>query len=178
MATWRAKAVRGERRVAARKSWMNPCGRAIAMDGVYWMPACAGAYPRISPRGLRPGACSRLHPRGSENVRQKLQHQIRARRARGRATAKGMFGTMAEAGAAAYSRARDLPKLIALWPHELDDESQEGMFRVLGKLRRALRAERRRGLASHWSYDLNRHLGLLSAYKGELAGLRLRRQKA
>jgi hypothetical protein len=32
---------------------------------------------------------------------------------------------MAEAGAAAYSRARDLPKLIALWPHELDDESQE-----------------------------------------------------
>jgi hypothetical protein len=58
------------------------------------------------------------------------------------------------------------------------DESQEGMFRVLGKLRRALRAERRRGLAGHWSYDLNRHLGLLSAYKGELAGLRLSRQKA
>jgi hypothetical protein len=44
---------------------------------------------------------------------------------------------------------------------------------VLGKLRSALRAERRRALAGHWSYDLNRHLGLLSAYKGELAGLRL-----
>jgi hypothetical protein len=85
---------------------------------------------------------------------------------------------MAEAGAAAYSRARDLPKLIALWPHELDDESPEGMFRVLGKLRRALRAERRRGLAGHWSYDLNRHLGLLSAYKEELADVRRRRQKA
>ena len=110
-------------------------------------------------------------------MRQKLQHQIRARRARDRATAKGIFGTMAQAGAAAYSRARDLPKLIALWPHELDDQSQEGMFRVLAKLRRALRAERRRGLAGHWSYDLNRHLGLLSAYKGELAGLRLSRQK-
>jgi len=114
----------------------------------------------------------------ASTLRQKLQHQIRARRARGRATAKGMFGTMAEAGAAAYSRARDLPKLIALWPHELDDESQEGMFRVLGKLRRALRAERTRGPAGHWSYDLNRHLGLLSAYKRELAGLRRRRQKA
>jgi len=42
---------------------------------------------------------------------------------------------------------------------------------VLAKLRRALRAERRRGLAGHWSYDLNRHVGLLSAYRGEQAGL-------
>jgi len=78
---------------------------------------------------------------------------------------------MAEAGAAAYLRARDLPKLIALWPHELDDHSPEGCRRVLVKLRSALRAERRRALSGHWSYDLNRHLGLLSAYKGELAGL-------
>jgi hypothetical protein len=78
---------------------------------------------------------------------------------------------MAEAGAAAYRRARDLPKLIPLWPHELDDRSEEGCRRVLAKLRSALRAERRRALSGHWSYDLNRHLGLLSAYKGELAGL-------
>ena len=89
---------------------------------------------------------------------------------------------MAAAGTAAYLRSRDLPKLIALWPHELDDESQEGMFHVLAKLRRALRAERSRVsqviLAGHWSYDLNRHLGLLSAYKGELAALRASRRKA
>ena len=78
---------------------------------------------------------------------------------------------MAEAGAAAYLRARDLPKLIALWQHKLDDHSPEGRRRVLAKLRSALRAERRRALSGHWSYDLNRHLGLLSAYKGELAGL-------
>ena len=64
-------------------------------------------------------------------MRQKLQHQFRARRARDRATAKGIFGTMAEAGAAAYSRARDLPKLIVLWPDELGDQSPEGTFRVL-----------------------------------------------
>jgi hypothetical protein len=44
------------------------------------------------------------------------------------------------------------------------------------KLRSALRAERRRALSGHWSYDLNRHLGLLSAYKGEMAELgRLKR---
>jgi hypothetical protein len=83
--------------------------------------------------------------------------------------AQRVFGPMVEAGAAAYVRARDLPKLIALWPHELADESPEGRRRVLVKLRRALRAERRRGLAGHWSYDLNRHLGLLSAFRGERA---------
>ncbi|MGB9044149.1 MAG: hypothetical protein WCC81_16970, partial [Pseudolabrys sp.] len=38
---------------------------------------------------------------------------------------------------------------------------------VLGKLRRALRAERRRASSGHWSYDLNRHLALVTAYKAE-----------
>jgi hypothetical protein len=47
-------------------------------------------------------------------LRQKLQHQIRARRFRERITAKLTFGTMAAAGIAAYLRSRDLPKLIAL----------------------------------------------------------------
>lgn len=75
-------------------------------------------------------------------------------------------------------RPRDLPKLIALWPHELADESPEGRRFVLAKLRRALRAERRLGLAGHWSYDLNRHLGLLSAYKGEFAALNRSRREA
>lgn len=93
------------------------------------------------------------------------------RRAHESSAAKRIFGPMAEAGATTYRRARDLPKLIPLWPHELDDRSEEGRRRVLAKLRSALRAERRRALSGHWSYDLNRHLGLLSAYKGELAGL-------
>lgn len=94
--------------------------------------------------------------------------------ARQGSTAKRVFGAMAQAGAAAYQRQRDLPKLIALWPHELDDHSPAGCGRVLAKLRSALRAERRRALSGHWSYDLNRHLGLISAYKGELAGLNRR----
>jgi hypothetical protein len=76
-------------------------------------------------------------------LQQKLQHRIRARRARERVTAKSTFGTMAAAGAA-YLRSRDLPQLIVLWPHELEDDSQEGTFHVLAKLRRALRVERRR----------------------------------
>ena len=87
-------------------------------------------------------------------------------------TAKRVFGATAEAGGDAYARARDLPRLVALWPQELEDQSLEGRLRILAQIRRALRAERRRALSGHWSYDLNRHLGLLSAYKGELAGLR------
>jgi hypothetical protein len=90
---------------------------------------------------------------------------------RGPTGAKRIFGTMAAASTKSYVRTRDLPKLIALWPHELADESVEGAKLVLGKLRRALRAERRRATSGHWSYDLNRHLGLVSAYKAELERL-------
>lgn len=91
--------------------------------------------------------------------------------------AKRIFGTAVTAGAAAYVRERDLPRLLALWPHEIEDQSDEGRRRLLGKLRRALRAERRRAQAAHWSYDLNRHLGLLSAYKGELGNLGIRDER-
>ena len=58
-----------------------------------------------------------------------------------------IFGTMVDAGSGCYLRTRDLPRLIALWPHELADQSPEGSLLILSKLRRALRAERRRGLA-------------------------------
>ena len=92
---------------------------------------------------------------------------------RGGSTAKHIFGSIAVAGAGAYVRSRDLPRLLPLWPHEIEDQTTEGGGRLLAKLRRALRTERRRARANHWSYDLNRHLGLLSAYQGELANLRL-----
>ena len=86
---------------------------------------------------------------------------------------KRIFGNAVAAGAAAYVRSRDLPRLLALWPHEIEDRTELGRRCLLAKLRRALRTERRRARAGHWSYDLNRHLALLSAYRGELAGLRL-----
>lgn len=78
--------------------------------------------------------------------------------------------TRVKAGSRAYVRARDLPKLIALWPHELEDRSEAGRLHIIVKLRRALRAERRAApLPVNWSYGLNRHLALLSAYEGERA---------
>ena len=69
----------------------------------------------------------------------------------------------------AYDRRRDLPRLIPLWPSEIDDVSAAGRAKLIQKLRRALREERRRGLAGHWTYDLARHFALHRAFKYELA---------
>jgi hypothetical protein len=65
--------------------------------------------------------------------------------------------------------------VLALWPHELDDVSTAGRQNLLVKLRRALRAERRRGIAGHWTYDLARHCELLHLYRQELAMLKASR---
>jgi hypothetical protein len=74
-----------------------------------------------------------------------------------------------------YERARDLPKLLPLWEWELATPSEAEQARLLARLRRALRAERRRGLSGHWTYDLARHAQLLRAYRAEVAAcLRLR----
>jgi len=59
--------------------------------------------------------------------------------------------------------------VLALWPHELEEESLNGRQKRLAKLRQALRAERRRGLSGHWTYDLARHVELLRVYREELA---------
>ncbi len=71
------------------------------------------------------------------------------------------------AGVEAYDRRRMLPRLIRATPDELDDGS-DGMRRALIlRLARALRSERNRGRAGHWTYDLNRHIGLRQAYIAE-----------
>jgi hypothetical protein len=68
-----------------------------------------------------------------------------------------------------YDRRRELPRVLPLWPHELDNETLPGRRLILAKLRRALRAERCRGLSGHWTYDLSRHVALLRVYRLELA---------
>ncbi len=70
-----------------------------------------------------------------------------------------------------YRRTIQLPKILPLWPREVEDTSAEARMKIIGKLRQALRAERRRGRAGLWTYDLNRHLALLDALAGETAEL-------
>lgn len=72
-----------------------------------------------------------------------------------------------------YERRRELPRIVPLWPHELEDESLPGRRRIVAKLARLLRAERRRGIAGHWTYDLSRHVELLRVYRLERTLLQL-----
>lgn len=69
-----------------------------------------------------------------------------------------------EEGAGRYDRRRHAERLLGA-----DDATPRQT--AIARLRRALRAERQRGRAGHWAYDLNRHIGLLQALKSELARL-------
>lgn len=75
------------------------------------------------------------------------------------------------AGIADYHRQRCLPALLPLVPAEIADTGETMRRRIVGRLARALRAERRRGRAGHWSYDINRHIALLQAYEAERSQL-------
>jgi hypothetical protein len=82
-----------------------------------------------------------------------------------------VFGPMIAAGAASYSRVRDLPKLLALPPDEIEDDGIAATERIVTKLAARSRAQALLGRRRHWSYDLNRHLALLTAFKAERAHL-------
>ena len=72
-----------------------------------------------------------------------------------------------DAGSEDYDRGRHLARLIPVGPDEIADQSPPARRAILAKLSRALRAERNRGRAGHWTYDLNRHIGLCQAYAAE-----------
>jgi hypothetical protein len=68
-------------------------------------------------------------------------------------------------------RREELSRLLPLWPIEISDLSLEGRRRIIATLERALRAERRRGIAGHWAYDLARHAALAQTWKRERAAI-------
>lgn len=88
-----------------------------------------------------------------------------------RAPANAAIGRTLRAGVSLYRRERQLPGLIAIDPSALDDGSIASAEFILARLRRALRAERRRAKAGHWTYDLNRHIALRQAFAAEAARL-------
>lgn len=77
-----------------------------------------------------------------------------------------------------YDRDWDLPRLLAVWPQEIADLSIEGRALILGRLEQALRAERQRGVAGHWSYDVARHAQLIVARRAEAGALAAARRVA
>ncbi len=80
------------------------------------------------------------------------------------------FRVWRHAGAATdetYDRRRHLPRVLPVGPEEIEDSGIEAGRRIVRRLAAALRAERTRGRAGHWTYDLNRHLALMQAYRAE-----------
>lgn len=77
-----------------------------------------------------------------------------------------------------YERRRDLPRILPVWPHEIEDLSVAAHRALVNRLQRALRAERQRGIAGCWTYDLARHANLARALRTELALLTARHQLA
>jgi hypothetical protein len=75
--------------------------------------------------------------------------------------------TVAE-GAGRYRRAH-LNRLLPIGPDELAQEGPEATRAIIARLEQALRSERAR--CGHWTYDLNRHIGLAQACKAERARL-------
>jgi hypothetical protein len=80
------------------------------------------------------------------------------------------------AGSDSYDRSRHLARLLPIGPDEIADESPAARRTILARLSRALRAERNRGRAGHWTYDLNRHLALSQAYAAETRMAKSRRE--
>lgn len=81
------------------------------------------------------------------------------------------FDRLVAHGGARYQRELHLPRILPVGPQEISDTSESGRRSILRRLARALRAERNRGRAGHWTYDLNRHIALAQAYAAERAML-------
>jgi len=90
-----------------------------------------------------------------------------------RAAAIRAFRTSLRAGVADYDRDRDLPRLIGINPFAPVPVGAPELQAILARLARALRAERHKARAGHWTYDLNRHIALRQAHRAESERLRL-----
>ncbi len=69
-------------------------------------------------------------------------------------------------------RNAELGRLVPLWPSEIGDLSIVGRRRMCRLLMSALRRERQRGIAGHWTYDVSRHAALARMLRSETEALR------
>ncbi|HQF31004.1 MAG TPA: hypothetical protein PLJ34_06110, partial [Hyphomicrobiales bacterium] len=67
----------------------------------------------------------------------------------------------------AYDRRAMLPRLLPLAPADLAEDWPALTRRLVARLARALRAERRRGRAGLAGYDIGRHLALARVLRAE-----------
>lgn len=70
------------------------------------------------------------------------------------------------AGAGFVSKGASAPA-APIGPDEIAGPEPETTQALLRKLARALRTQRRLARAGHWAYDLDRHMGLVEAWRRE-----------
>ncbi len=87
------------------------------------------------------------------------------------AASPGRIRSWRQPAAPDATRVEELARLIPLWPAEIASLKPSSLKRVVMMLEQALRAERRRGRAGHWCYDLSRHMALVAALRRERARL-------
>lgn len=92
-----------------------------------------------------------------QNTRSGRNQRLRAWRA---------VDAVVTSGMGVYERKR-LSRLIAIGPDEINAAEPAATRLIVLRLAQALRGERARGKAGHWTYDLNRHIGLAQAYRSE-----------
>lgn len=73
-----------------------------------------------------------------------------------------------------YDRQRDLPRLVPVLAEDIGSPDLQHRLRIVAMLRRALRAERARARAGHWTYDPARHAALIRAFTLEQRSLKTR----
>jgi hypothetical protein len=64
-----------------------------------------------------------------------------------------------------------LPRLVSLFQHELTDFSIDGIKHIIDVLERRCAGQRLLAERGHWSYDPQRHLGLLGVLAAEREAL-------
>lgn len=107
---------------------------------------------RISASAARPGRCAPTPRSAFEDVdlvgaaRRALEQSLKA-------------------GVEVYDRRRALMRFHRLSPQTIESPHPDAARLILKEIEQALRRERaRRG---HWTYDLNRHIALMSAHRAE-----------
>ncbi len=74
-------------------------------------------------------------------------------------------------GTQAYCRGDHLNGLIGVKPEDLFDRRECTTLVLIARLEAALRSERARARAGHWSYSFTKHMGLIRALRAEQATL-------
>ena len=88
-----------------------------------------------------------------------------------RAAARTAVAKRSQGSAKAYVRNNIIPRLLPLAGADLSGPEPATTRVIVAKLAGALRSERARGRAGHWTYDLNRHIALNQAHAAERAHL-------